>query len=129
MPLEFCPQCHNLLYSIDEEMVDGVKLAMFTCRKKECSYKKPVDTSNPVIYEHVLREESKVSLVMNPYLKYDPTLEHLTNIVCPNKECVTHSDKTRVPDVVPVEIDMSRLIWMYQCSHCNTTWTQSSRAT
>ena len=127
MPIEFCPNCRNMLYGLDEDTIDGVKSAVLTCRKTECGYKKAVDPENPVVYEHSLREENTATLVMNPYLKYDPTLQHLTNVTCPNAECPTQTDKTLVPDVVAVEVDSTRLIWMYQCAHCNTTWTQSSR--
>lgn len=125
--MKFCPQCRNMLYGIDEEVVDDVKTAILSCRKKECNYKEPIDASNPVVYERALRGVNTAALVMNPYLKYDPTLEHLTNVTCPNTECVTHTDKSIELDVVPVEIDSKKLLWMYQCAHCNQTWTQSSR--
>jgi hypothetical protein len=116
-----------MLYGIEEEMVAGVNTAVLACRKKECGYKEPLSSDNPVVYEHSLRQESVTSLVMNPYLKHDPTLEHLKNVVCPNEECPTKKNPALVPDVVPVEIDGKRLIWMYQCAHCSKTWTQASR--
>ena len=114
-----------MLYSIDEDTIGEKTGAVRACRK--CEYKEAVPESNPVVYEHILRGTSGTTLAMNPYLKYDPTLEHLSNIVCPNKECPTKSNKSIVPDVVPVEIDNKNLVWMYQCAHCDSTWTQSSR--
>ena len=123
--MKFCPTCRNMLYTIDEDVVDESKTAVMTCRK--CGYKEPVSRENPVVYEHNLRQESTASLAVNPYLKHDPTLEHLTNVVCPNVECPTKSDKKLTWDVVPVEIDSKNLVWMYQCAHCSKTWTQSSR--
>lgn len=125
--MKFCPLCRNFLYSIEEDVVNDVKTAMRACRRAACGYKEPVDMSNPVVYEHALREETTAALVMNPYLKHDPTLEHLTNVTCPNKGCPTHTDPALVWDVVPVELDTKHLLWMYQCAHCNQTWTQTSR--
>jgi len=125
--MKFCPKCCNMLYGIEEDVIDEVKTAVLTCRKRECGYKEPVSADNPVVYEHILRKQTVASLAMNPYLKHDPTLEHLTNVVCPNVECPTKTDKKLTWDVVPVEIDSKNLVWMYQCAHCSKTWTQSSR--
>ena len=125
--MKFCPKCRNMLYGLEEDVVDDVKTAVLACRKRECGYKEPVDIDNPVIYERSLRKQAVASLAMNPYLKHDPTLEHLTTVVCPNAECPTKKDKKLVWDVVPVEIDNKNLVWMYQCAHCSKTWTQSSR--
>ena len=123
--MKFCPTCRNMLYTIDEDVVDDDKTAVMTCRK--CGYKEPVSRENPVVYEHNLRQESTASLAVNPYLKHDPTLEHLTNIICPNDECPTKTEDEE-PDVVPVEIDSKNLVWLYQCAICSTTWTQSGGA-
>lgn len=123
--MKFCPTCRNMLYGIDEDVVDGAKTAVLSCRK--CSYRESLNKEHPVVYEHVLHEDKTVRLSMNPYLKNDPTLDHLSNIVCPNKECVSRTG-TVTPDVVPVKINEKQLVWMYQCTHCDTTWKQSSRA-
>jgi hypothetical protein len=112
-----------MLYGIDEESVDGIKTAVLSCRK--CEYKEPIGKENPVIYEHVLREDKSVRLATNPYLKNDPTLDHLSNIVCPNVECPSRTGAAK-PDVVAVEINEKYLIWMYQCVNCETTWKQQS---
>jgi len=112
-----------MLYSIDDS--EGESKAMLSCRK--CEYKEDIPKENPVVYEHILRKETSVSLQLNPYLKYDPTLEHLTTIVCPNDQCPTRTEN-RTPDVVPVLMSSTDLLWMYQCTRCSQTWTQKSRA-
>ena len=124
--MKFCPSCRNMLYPIDESVIDGTTTAVFSCRKPGCDYKEKIDENNPIVYEHNLREDKATQLVANEYLKYDPVLEHLTNIVCPNKECPSKSGAT--PDVVAVKINEKKLIWLYQCVNCETTWEQSSRA-
>lgn len=121
--MKFCPACRNMLFGIDEETVDGTKTAVLSCRK--CPYTEPVNSENPLVYEHVLREDKTSRLAINPYLKNDPTLNHLDNIECPNEECVSHSKSVK-NDVVAVKINEKNLIWMYQCVHCNASWKQSS---
>jgi DNA-directed RNA polymerase subunit M/transcription elongation factor TFIIS len=123
--MKFCPSCRNVLYSIDEDTNDeGKKFAVLSCRK--CEYTEPVTRENPVVYEHILREDKSDRLALNPYLKHDPTLPRFTEIVCPSAECPTKRGAT--PDVVAVKLDAKELIWMYQCANCDTTWKQSGMA-
>jgi hypothetical protein len=112
-----------MLYPIDEEVINGLKTAVHSCRK--CEYNEIVQRDNPIVYEHVLREDKSVRLVMNPYLKHDPTLDHLTNIICPNADCSSRNGST-TSDIVPVELNEKYSIWMYQCVNCNTTWKQNA---
>ena len=120
--MKFCPVCRNMLYGIDEEVVDGKRTAVLKCRK--CPYTEAISKENSVVYEHILKEDKIANLILNPYLKNDPTLDHLTNIVCPNTSCPSRSGAP--PDVVPVKINAKELIWLYQCVNCETTWTQAS---
>lgn len=121
--MKFCPVCRNMLFGIDEETVEGTKTAVLSCRK--CEYKEPVSSENPLVYEHVLREDRTAQLALNPYLKHDPTLIHLDNIQCPSEDCPSRGKGVK-PDVVAVKINEKNLIWMYQCVHCDATWKQSS---
>ena len=123
--MKWCPDCRNMLFAIDEDTVEGKKTAVLSCRK--CSYKEPVKADNPLIYEHVLREDKTTRLAINEYLKHDPTLDHLSNIVCPNADCPSRLG-TAQPDVVYVKLDKTNLIMLYQCVNCETTWKQASRA-
>ena len=122
--MKFCPSCRNMLYPIDESVIDGTRTAVFSCNK--CEYKEKVDDANPLVYEHVLREDKVSQLSSNPYLKYDPALEHFSNIVCPNKECPSKSGAKS--DVFTVKLDDKKLVWLYGCVNCDTKWEQSSRA-
>ena len=123
--MKFCPTCRNMLYAIDEDTdANGKKFAVQQCRK--CSYKEPIESENPVIYTHSLREDKSVRLAVNPYLKYDPTLPRFKEIVCPNDDCPSKSGSEH--DVVGVKIDATNVIWMYQCANCDHTWKQSARS-
>jgi DNA-directed RNA polymerase subunit M/transcription elongation factor TFIIS len=114
--MKFCPACNNMLYVINEEVEDGKKFAALSCRK--CEYKEHLNKDNPIVYEHILREDKSETIAMNPYLKYDPTLPKF-NIQCPSKDCGKK-------ETVGVKVDATNLIWMYQCVHCETTWKQSA---
>ena len=109
-----------MLYGIEE-----AETAVLGCRK--CDYKEALTREDPVVYEHILKQDND-SLVLNPYLKHDPTLEHLTNIVCPNRECPTKTSDIK-PDIVAVELSEKKLVWMYQCANCDFAWKQNGRAT
>jgi DNA-directed RNA polymerase subunit M/transcription elongation factor TFIIS len=117
--MKFCPDCGNMLYAVAES-AEG---AFFQCRK--CVYKEAITQANPLVYEHSLKEDTTAKLVMNPYLKFDPTLPRFTTIVCPNAECPSKRGAT--PDVVGVKLDATNVIWMYQCALCDTTWKQGAR--
>ena len=121
--MKFCPACRNMLYPIDESVIDGTKTAVFSCNK--CEYKEKVDDANPIVYEHILRED-KTNVTTNPYLKFDPTLEHFDTIVCPNVECASKAGTKH--DVAAIKINEKKLIWKYICTICDTEWEQSSRA-
>lgn len=123
--MKFCPVCRNMLYGIEDDVVDGEKNAVFACRK--CEHREALSRENPVVYEHILKQDTSDTLILNPYLKYDPTLEHLTNMVCPNKTCPTKTSDVK-PDVVAVELNDKKLVWMYQCANCDYSWKQSARA-
>ena len=111
-----------MLYSIDEDIgEDGNKFAALSCRS--CEYKEELNRDDPVVYEHVLKQDKSDKVVLNPYLKNDMTLPRFTEIVCPNKECPGPK-----PDVVGKKIDAVELVWMYQCANCDTTWKQAARA-
>jgi DNA-directed RNA polymerase subunit M/transcription elongation factor TFIIS len=119
--MKFCPECKNVLYSIEEESGHAVQ----KCRK--CEYQEKISPDHPIVYEHVLREDTSAKLVLNPYLKYDPTLPRFSEIQCPAPECPSRSGKKA--DVVGVKIDRQNVIWMYQCANCDTTWKQNAQAT
>ena len=123
--MKFCPTCRNMLYAIDESTnEEGDKFAVLSCRK--CEYTEALTRNNPIVYEHILREDKSDNLALNPYLKFDPTLPRFSEIVCPNKECPSKHGKKS--DVVGVKLDSKDLVWMYQCANCDTTWKQSARA-
>lgn len=122
---KFCPVCKSLLNDFDERVVDGTKTAVRLCSR--CGYTNPIDKKNPLVYEHILREDKTTRLSMNPNIKHDLTLPHFDTIACSNEDCPSKSGEKW--NVVGMKIDEKRLIWLYQCCNCDRMWKQPSRAT
>ena len=117
--MKFCVQCNNMLYTV----VEAGEGAFNQCRK--CPYKEPITAENPLVYEHLLKEDTTAKLVKNKYLKEDTTLLRFSSIICPNADCPTK--KGVVSDVVAVKVDPVNVVWMYQCAVCDWSWKQSAR--
>jgi DNA-directed RNA polymerase subunit M/transcription elongation factor TFIIS len=115
--VEFCPDCENMLYALEEAVGGGTEL-QFKCRK--CPYSRAIDHENPLLYEHNLKEDSAARIVVNPYLTQDPTLPRFDTIQCPTEGCPSK-------DVVGVKLDKTNVVWMYQCGVCKASWKQASR--
>ena len=113
-----------MLFEINEETIDGSKAAVMSCYR--CPYKEPVSPENPLVYEHILKEDKTTSLSLNKNWKNDVTLPRFDNIICPNEECPSHARGVQ-NEVVAVKLNEKNLIWMYQCVHCETSWKQASR--
>lgn len=119
---KFCPVCESLLNDFDERVVDGTKTAVRVCSR--CDHTIPIDKKNPLVYEHILREDKTTSLSMNPYLKHDKTLPHFDNIACSNEACPSKSGS--VWDVVGRRLDEKKVEWFYQCCNCDLKWQQNA---
>jgi DNA-directed RNA polymerase subunit M/transcription elongation factor TFIIS len=113
-----------MLDDFAERTIDGTNTAVREC--SQCKYFKPIDKNNPLVYEHILREDKTASLSLNPNLKHDPTLPHFDFIACSNVTCPTKSGADW--NVVGKRLDDKKLVWFYQCCNCDTMWTQSANA-
>lgn len=113
--MKFCPDCENALTDIRDDAESGG--VGFRCRK--CTYTETINHSNPLVYEHNLREDMSARIVANPYLSKDPTLPRYV-MKCTKEGCPSE-------EVVGVKVDTKNIVWMYQCTTCNTSWKQASR--
>lgn len=115
--MKFCTQCQNMLYQVKTTETGAV----YKCRA--CPYEEPITKENPVVYEHDLQQDTSIQYSINPYIKYDPTLPHFTNMVCPNNTCPTRG---RDSDIKGIKLDPVNVVWMYQCVQCGVTWKQTA---
>jgi len=69
----------------------------------------------------IKKSEQSFSHIINKYTKLDPTLPRVSNILCPNPDCLTNTeDKPR--EIIYIRYDDSNMKYIYVCSDCDTVW-------
>jgi hypothetical protein len=87
----------------------------------------PTDISDLCVSRTEMKTTAKAINAINEYSKSDPTLAHLTNIPCANKDCPTHTEN--VPwDVVYFKYDEINMNICNLCTVCEHTWLPTSNA-
>lgn len=134
--MKFCPNCENyLVMQILNSDVESNpnKLLVYHCYN--CGYQNKIDVSQETEAKCIYQSQqdlSKIKIYSQnlKYLKHDHTLPHVDNINCPNVSCPTQTTKTQGAESVPLRNDVlyvnlndNMLIYLYQCCHCDYTWT------
>ena len=124
--MHFCRVCNNMYYIKLAD--DDESTLIYYCRKCGDENKMINEDSICVSKTYLKRQTVEdTSIIVNKYTKFDPTLPRLTNIRCPNVDCVTNTeDNTVEPDVVSVRYDNLNVKYLYICSHCDFTWKNSN---
>jgi DNA-directed RNA polymerase subunit M/transcription elongation factor TFIIS len=127
--MEFCPDCNNYLFLKINNNENNVG---FTYNCRNCGYtdirnnnnvksvKQQSIYNNPENIDKVRYYASKKELI-----RYDPTMPHIDNIPCPNKECISHKEPDK-NDIIYLTIDKIKLQMLYICNNCVTHWTNKS---
>jgi DNA-directed RNA polymerase subunit M/transcription elongation factor TFIIS len=114
--MKFCSHCDNMMYvnvSEDKKLVHYCK----ACNNKEVQEDKE---SFLVISDNKIDDTTKYAQFVNKYLKYDPTLPRVNNIVCPNAECV--KKEVDPNEVIYIKYDTVNMKYLYYCCHCDYFW-------
>jgi DNA-directed RNA polymerase subunit M/transcription elongation factor TFIIS len=117
--MHFCSQCSNMYYiSIDPENTNRLT---YYCRN--CGHKDTMISVNDVTVSKVQLKKSQqeFSHIINKYTKLDPTLPRVTNILCPNSECITNTDN-KPCEIIYIRYDDTNMKYVYLCSSCDTVW-------
>lgn len=120
--MDFCDECENLLnLRINPEKVGKDQLELF-CNKcgnvKKVDYKKnSCIVKNTYNLKDIFIHDKNIE-----YVCQDPTLPHVNNLDCPNRECLSYK-KGETKDVVYIEILENDMKYSYICCKCKTTWT------
>lgn len=133
----FCPNCENYLVMqiLNSDVEDNSnKLLIYHCYN--CGYQNKIDISQNLEAKCIYQSQkdlSKIKIYSQnlKYLKYDRTLPHVDNINCPNINCPTHNNSKDNSDnssslrnnVLYMNLNDNMLIYLYQCCHCDYTWT------
>jgi hypothetical protein len=89
---------------------------------KACNYQEIQENKESflIIDDNKIDDTTKYSQYINKYLKHDPTLPRVNNIVCPNKDCTKIQDKDN--EVIYIKYDITNMKYLYYCCHCDFFW-------
>ena len=117
--MHFCSQCSNMYYiSINP---DDANTLIYYCRN--CGNKDTTISVKDVTVSSVQLKKSQQEFthIINKYTKLDPTLPRISNILCPNTDCLTNKeDKPR--EIIYIRYDDTNMKYVYLCSTCDTVW-------
>lgn len=117
--MKFCEGCDNMLYvNIDEE-----KRLVYYC--KSCGFNEvSKDTGSVcIINDNKVNDFAKYAQYINPYLKHDPCLPRVNNVVCPSPACNLPKDAAN--EVIYIKYDPTNMKYIYNCCHCDHFWTNT----
>ena len=115
--MKFCDVCDNLYYL--KISTDDTASLVYYCRK--CGHTKNQDKME-CISEVTYRKNDQSDHVVNPFLKYDPTIPYSNQIKCPNSSCVTNSSNPEKRKVIYYRYDEQNLKYIYMCCVCESSW-------
>jgi hypothetical protein len=112
--------CKNMLYiKIDED-----KNLINYC--KNCNYIEKDDNNNSskiIMESDYSTKNVNYGMHLNKFIKFDPTIPRVNNILCKNKECSKPSDKDNVTLII--KYDTVNLKYLYSCYYCDHFWTNN----
>ena len=117
--MDFCTLCENMLY-VKIDLQDDKQQLQNYC--KNCNYIKdlPNDKSISIVENNYEKEDKNYEMFVNPYIKYDPTLPRVNNLVCPNAKCT--KKKNQDNEVIYIKYDNENMKYLYYCVYCEEFW-------
>ena len=115
--MKFCESCMNVYFIKVNEDKDLIYYCK-ACGNEEVQKKE--NGSLCIIDDNKVDDETKYSQYMNKYLKFDPTLPRVSNVVCPNLKCTRKSEQPN--EVIYLKYDHINMKFMYHCCYCDHFW-------
>lgn len=117
--MKFCSVCQNMFY-IEITNNDGDKLNYY-CRN--CGEREVLEDETVCISSSSTSEKDILDTFINQYTRLDPTLPRVTNILCPNNDCITNNTGNKITkEVLYIRYDNKNMKYAYMCVHCETVW-------
>jgi len=118
--MEFCKLCDNMLY-IKREVTDEQDKLINYCKNCSKEIELKSDNKSILIFENNYEKEKiNYKLFVNPYIKYDPTLPRVNNLVCPNNKCTKKKNEDN--EVIYIKYDNENMKYLYYCVYCEEFW-------
>ena len=121
--MEFCTVCQNMYY-IRIDSKDANKLVYY-CRN--CGNENELTGSTNICVSKTQIKKDKLNFnhIVNKYTRFDPTLPRVSNILCPNPNCLTNKSESPEPrEIIYIRYDDTNMKYIYLCSSetCNFLW-------
>ena len=116
--MHFCENCSNMYYI--KLSGEGNNLIYYcrNCGKETDS----IGVDNLSVSKTTFRQtENASSSVINKFTKLDPTLPRVSNIKCPNSQCITNTEG-KTPEVICIRYDDTNVKYINLCCDCDTSW-------
>jgi DNA-directed RNA polymerase subunit M/transcription elongation factor TFIIS len=68
------------------------------------------------------KSEQEFSHIINEFTKEDPTLPRVSNILCPNGDCLTNKTENENREIIYIRYDDINMKYVYLCSTCDIVW-------
>jgi len=129
--MHFCQECDNMYYI----KIHGDDSNQLTYYCRNCGFEDNTITKDNICVSNTQlhRERQQFNHIINDYTKYDPTLPHISNIDCPNGDCICNKptnddmeDDAVKNDIIYIRYDDNNLNYIYVCTYCNTSWTNNN---
>ena len=117
--MHFCSVCQNMYYiSINPNNVNKL---FYYCRN--CgNIDETISIKDITVSKIQLKKSSQeFSHIINKYTKLDPTLPRVSNILCPNSDCLTNKEDIE-REIIYIRYDDINMKYVYLCSDCDTLW-------
>jgi DNA-directed RNA polymerase subunit M/transcription elongation factor TFIIS len=108
------------MYYIRLDIEDSNKL-IYYCR--HCGNEEDnILNTNSVIYSSSNKSNLNTSNIINEFTKLDPTLPRVSNILCPNEDCLTNKEKNKEREILYIRYDEVNMKYIYLCADCDSVW-------
>ena len=123
--MKFCQHCENMMYvSVEKTTESAIEKQLLVYYCKHCNNKEFQDVdmkeSTVILDDNKIEDSTRYSHFINKFLKYDPTLPRVNNIVCVNEKC--SKDKDASNEVIYLKYDHANMQYLYYCCHCDHFW-------
>ena len=125
--MHFCQECDNMYYI----KIHGDDSNQLTYYCRNCGFEDNTITKDNICVSNTQlhKESQQFNHIINDYTKYDPTLPHISNIDCPNGDCICNKptnddmdDDTVKNDIIYIRYDDINMKYIYICNHCGQKW-------
>lgn len=113
--MKFCHVCDNMLYVKTE---DNMQLINYCKNCNHWAIEDPSNLAMPLTDSGQLLDSKKKELenLMDPSIKYDPTLPRVSNIVCKNPSCTKKPEEAN--EIIYIKHDPENMNFLYFCCKC-----------